>query len=297
MNVDYGLYVIAAALLAVGVWLLLPPHSHRARVFGAVLGLAGLGMLAAQLPALNVWVDRNVFRVLAAVTIVSAVATITCRSPVYCAIWFALTLLASGALLFIQGAQFLGVATVAVYAGAILVTFLFVLMLAQPEGHAYYDRVTWEGNLAALAGAVLVGVLTMTMASVFTGVDAEALASELSTTSTTALALAEEDSAADAAVATDGETVLAQADDDAAAENPPPELDPRLQELRQGVLHGDHVARLGGQLFSRYLLAVEIAGTLLLVALVGAVAIVIHGRGSLRQQPAADPFAPGRPQP
>ena len=33
-----------------------------------------------------------------------------------------------------QGAQFLGVATIVVYAGAILVTFLFVLMLAQPRG-------------------------------------------------------------------------------------------------------------------------------------------------------------------
>ena len=47
------------------------------------------------------------------------------------------------AVLFI-GAQFLAVATVVVYAGAILVTFLFVLMLAQPEGKAAYDRVSWE---------------------------------------------------------------------------------------------------------------------------------------------------------
>jgi NADH:ubiquinone oxidoreductase subunit 6 (subunit J) len=38
------------------------------------------------------------------------------------------------------------------------------------------------------------------------------------------------------------------------------------------------VAQLGGQLFSRHLVAIEVAGTLLLVALVGAVAIVSHGR-------------------
>jgi hypothetical protein len=36
----------------------------------------------------------------------------------------------------------------------------------------------------------------------------------------------------------------------------------------------DHVARLGGELFGRHLLAVEAAGVLLLVALIGAIAIV-----------------------
>jgi NADH:ubiquinone oxidoreductase subunit 6 (subunit J) len=45
-------------------------------------------------------------------------------------------------------------------------------------------------------------------------------------------------------------------------------------ELRNDVLSGEHMAHLGGQLFSTNLLAVEVAGTLLLVALVGTVAIV-----------------------
>ena len=62
----------------------------------------------------------------------------------YCAVWFALSLLGTAGLFLFQGAQFLAVATIVVYAGAILVTFLFVLMLAQPNGRAYYDRVSWE---------------------------------------------------------------------------------------------------------------------------------------------------------
>ena len=66
----------------------------------------------------------------------------------YCAIWFALTLVGTAGIFMLQGAQFLGVATIVVYAGAILVTFLFVLMLAQPGGDAFYDRVSWE----AIAG-------------------------------------------------------------------------------------------------------------------------------------------------
>ena len=71
-------------------------------------------------------------------------AAVTFRNPVYCAIWFALSLLGTAGLFLFQGAQFLGVATVVVYAGAILVTFLFVLMLAQPAGSAFYDRLSWD---------------------------------------------------------------------------------------------------------------------------------------------------------
>ncbi len=115
-------------------------------------------------------------------TLVSAVCTVTFRSPVYCAIWFALSLLGTAGLFMLQGAQFLGVATIVVYAGAILVTFLFVLMLAQPEGHAYYDRVSWEGMLAATTGAVIVGVLTMTVVRVFNPQRSDVLARSLIST-------------------------------------------------------------------------------------------------------------------
>jgi NADH:ubiquinone oxidoreductase subunit 6 (subunit J) len=55
----------------------------------------------------------------------------------------------------------------------------------------------------------------------------------------------------------------------------------QVQNIRcANVLHDQHVARLGGELFSRHLVAVEVAGTLLLAALVGAVAIVVHSRST-----------------
>jgi NADH:ubiquinone oxidoreductase subunit 6 (subunit J) len=44
------------------------------------------------------------------------------------------------------------------------------------------------------------------------------------------------------------------------------------------VLSADHVAHLGAELFGRHLVSVEAAGTILLVALVGAIAIVIQGK-------------------
>jgi hypothetical protein len=58
------------------------------------------------------------------------------------------------------------------------------------------------------------------------------------------------------------------------------------------VLADEHVATLGAQLFSSYLIAIEVAGTLLLVALVGAIAMVNHER-SPRQTAAREGM--GRP--
>ena len=87
----------------------------------------------------------------------AAVATISFRSPVYCAIWFGMTLTGTAGLFLLAGAEFLAVATLVVYAGAILVTFLFVLMLAAPEGDSSYDRHSWEAMISAFTGAVLRG--------------------------------------------------------------------------------------------------------------------------------------------
>lgn len=214
--------------LAIGLWLLLPRAARWGQSLGALLVAVALGLFASLVPRLGTWAADSVFLILAAVTVLSAIATISFRNPVYCAIWFALSLLGTAALFLYQGAQFLGVATIVVYAGAILVTFLFVLMLAQPKGQAVYDRVSWAAFLSALTGALAVGVLTLTIVSIWR----------------------------DAALREAPVAIVDQA------------------ALQADVLAPDHMARLGASLFGKQLLAVEVAGTLLLVALVGTVAIV-----------------------
>ncbi len=157
---------LAAAAGAAGLWLLLPRGTARGRTAGALLALAALAAWAWQLPGLADRLAGGLFWVVAGVTIISAAATVTFRSPVYCAIWFGMTLAGTAGLFLLAGAQFLAVATLVVYAGAILVTFLFVLMLCQPEGHTSYDRRSWEALLSAATGAVMIGILSMTLAGV-----------------------------------------------------------------------------------------------------------------------------------
>ncbi len=67
-------------------------------------------------------------------------STVTSRNPVYSALWFASVVLSTSGLFLLADAPFLAAGTIIVYAGAIIVTFLFVIMLAQMEGKAHYDR-------------------------------------------------------------------------------------------------------------------------------------------------------------
>lgn len=222
----------AVFLAAAGMWLLLPRGTRRGKLVGALLAGLALVFWASRLPRLQSWTGDAMFLAMAGVTVVSAAVSISLANPVYCAIWFGLSLAGTAGLFFYEGAQFLAVATLVVYAGAILVTFLFVLMLAQPRGRAYYDRVSWEALLSAATGAVMVGVLSMAVSNVL-------------------------------GAGPDGAPAL-QA--------------PSTEQLQGRVLAPDHVARIGSVMFSRYLLAVEVAGILLLAALVGAAAISVQGR-------------------
>ncbi len=166
MNQSLETIVPAVVLGALGMWLLLPRPSLRGRLLGGVLAAVALGLVASRLPMLGTITAQGLFYVIAGITVVSAVAAVSLRNPLYCAVWFAMTLLGTAGLFLLQGAQFLAVATVVVYAGAILVTVLFVLMLAEPSGRAAYDRLSWEGLLSAVGGVVLIGILTTAIGSV-----------------------------------------------------------------------------------------------------------------------------------
>ena len=233
---------------AVSLWLLLPrgTQSPASMRLGTVLGLLALAAFVATGHRLGSIGEEAVFLIVSLVAVVAGAATIVTRSPVYSAIWFALALAGVAGVLLVLGAQFLGVATIVVYAGAILVMFLFVLMLAQPSGMAPYDRVSSEPLLSAVAGAVLLGLLTLSIGRL--------TAAPAACCNTPSRAAAMADAAPVAPAAAD----VAKAD----------------------RMESDQVARLGAELFGRHLLAVEVAGVLLLASLVGAIAVVSRGEAA-----------------
>jgi NADH-quinone oxidoreductase subunit J len=69
------------------------------------------------------------FYLFGVIAIVSAIAFVTRKSPVSAAMWLVVTMFALAAEYVLLDAQFIGVMQVLVYAGAIMVVFLFVVML------------------------------------------------------------------------------------------------------------------------------------------------------------------------
>ena len=228
-----ALIIAAAVLGGLGVFFLMPRGSAPGRN-------AGMGVAAAGLVLLWViwWLNLHdtplaesfVFYLLGTLTVVSAVMTVTHRNPVASALWFASVVIGTAGLFMLQNAQFLAAATVIVYAGAIVVMFLFVIMLAQQAGAARHDRLSREPGLAVAASFVLLVALVSTVFATY--------------------------------------------------HDAPSALADRYRPLPQAAslqLDSDprspHVAGLGTALFTSHWLSVEIAGTLLLVAMVAAIVI------------------------
>lgn len=74
-------------------------------------------------------IQTAVFYFFAGILVLSAVAMITVRNPVHAALFLVLAFFTSGALWLLMEAEFLGIVLVLVYVGAVMVLFLFVVMM------------------------------------------------------------------------------------------------------------------------------------------------------------------------
>jgi NADH-quinone oxidoreductase subunit J len=97
------------------------------------------------------------FYVISALILGFAVLVVSTRNTVHAVLFLVLNFLAVAALYVLLTAQFLAVIQVLVYAGGIVVLYLFVVMLVNlkrpPEDHSAPQRRPWLGF--ALSGAVL----------------------------------------------------------------------------------------------------------------------------------------------
>ncbi len=101
------------------------------------------------------------------VAMISAVCFVTRRSPVAAALWLVNTMFCLAALYVLLDAQFIGVMQVLVYAGAIMVVFLFVIMLLNLGHPSELDDargIWWKLAAGGIGLAMLSQVLVLTKA-------------------------------------------------------------------------------------------------------------------------------------
>lgn len=224
-NISYPL-AISLAVAAAGVWWLLPRRAEASSRLIGLLLLAGGGIgatIAFGVPS-GPEVTNGLLWLFGGGALLCGALMVCSGNPVHSALWFALATLSVCGLFLMLDAPFLAAATVIVYAGAIIVTFLFVIMLAQQHGSMTYDPRSHQPLLATVASCILLGAMLTALKQPAPEPPAEPLiVNSLSR----------------------------------------PDVGQPL-----GTMHG-----LGRTLFGEYLFAVELAGTLLLVAGIGAVAV------------------------
>ena len=113
------------------------------------------------------------FYVFGAILIAAALAVISARNPVYSALALVLCFITSAAIWLLIEAEFLAVVLVLVYVGAVMVLFLFVVMMLDvnlAELRQGFTRFAWLGWLTALA--VIVEIVGVVWARGGLGIDA-----------------------------------------------------------------------------------------------------------------------------
>ncbi len=103
------------------------------------------------------------FYLFATLLVVGALGVITARNPVYSALFLVFSFVNSAAIWLLVEAEFLAIVLVLVYVGAVMVLFLFVVMMLDislAELKRGFTRFAWLGWITALAViAEIIGVI------------------------------------------------------------------------------------------------------------------------------------------
>jgi len=307
--------VFPVILAMLAIYLLLPRPRSLPRIWGAAaaalaLLLAGGFLIARQAAS----AETVLFCAFSGIAIVAGGLMITLRDPVRAALCFALVVLSTCGLFLLQAAPFLMAATIIIYAGAIIVTFMFVIMLAQQGGQSDADHRSREPFLACVAGFVLLGALLAVLRNTYNTRELDAV---LELTASAAKqpsyvqikAVLAEDKGAQETTSREAVQLRDALNELVSGWEPTGDVEklkdtlsklhehglqvrkgygslqvpaglpissfsrPDSEQQGKPALPAENVAYLGRALFTDYLLAVELGGTLLLVATIGTIAI------------------------
>lgn len=99
------------------------------------------------------------FWVLSVMSLFSALMVITSKNPMHSVIWLIIVFFAISGHYLLLNAQFLAIVNIIVYAGAIMVLFLYVLMLMDLKKETEPPKNRWLKLAGAIAGGSLLLVL------------------------------------------------------------------------------------------------------------------------------------------
>lgn len=106
--------------------------------------------------------EQVVFYILAFVAIISSLFMITRNNPVHSALWMLLTFFAVAGIFIQLDAEFIAAIQVLVYAGAILVLYLFVVMLLNPKSSGFV-KIPFRYGIGVLTSLIIVIQVFMTL--------------------------------------------------------------------------------------------------------------------------------------
>ena len=109
--------------------------------------------------------DKALFYFFAGVAVISAVLVVTRRNAVHSAIFLILALLATAGIFLQLQAEFLFIAQIILYAGGIMVLFVFVIMLVNLDvtlQQMQFNRQKWVAAIVVLALAAQLGLVIWT---------------------------------------------------------------------------------------------------------------------------------------
>ena len=170
------------------------------------------------------------FYLFAICAIIGGLFTVISRNPVHSVLWLILAFLSSAGLFVLLGAEFVAMLLVIVYVGAVMVLFLFVVMMLDVDFAQLKAEMARYMPLALLIGVIILMQLGMAFGVWQTAETAEAA---------------------------------------------------RTAVAAEGV---ENTAALGLLLYDRYFLLFQLAGLILLVAMIGAILLTLRHRRDIKRQ-------------
>ncbi|WP_310628361.1 NADH-quinone oxidoreductase subunit J [Limnohabitans sp.] len=217
-------------------------------------------------------VQSALFYAFSAVMLFASFRVITARNPVHAALYLVLAFFQASGIWMLLKAEFLSIALVLVYVGAVMVLFLFVVMMLDINIDSIRQGFWKHFPLAATVGAVIALELAAVLLGGFriSEPQKQMAAQVISPAAVSAVAPVGSASAAlDAASA-----ALATA--------------PVADVGHVVVAQASNTKSLGILLYTEYLYPVQVAALILLVALIAAIALTLRARKDSKFQNAGD---------